>query len=825
MTYEGKKLSSGVRCVWKVKVWDETGAVSEWSEPATFSMGLLKPEDWTAEWIGLERDAPETLTDTDARPLPARMLRTEFEAPKVKRATAYICGQGSYELYLNGKKVGDAVLAPALSEFQKRSYYNTLDVTEYLNSGANALGVWLGNGRFFAPRALKPFTAFNFGYPCLLFQLHLELEDGTTQTVISNGSWKITTEGPIRVNNEFDGETYDARMEMPDWNTVGFDDSKWEPVQRVRPASPVLNSQNIEPIRVTERLKPLSINKLKENVYILDIGQNIVGWVQMKVKGTAGTSIKLRHAEALKPDCSGELFMDNIRGAKVTDIYTLKGEGVEVYEPRFTYHGFRFVEITGYPGVPTVDDFLGCEVHDDMKPTGSFTCSKDILNKIYSAIRWGVRDNYRSIPTDCPQRDERQGWMGDRAIESRGESYLFDVDNFYAKWMIDIEDAVLKDGMFPNVAPSYWEVYSNGVTWASAFIFIPYMLFEQYGNKRVLEERYPAMKAWIDRMIGFLEDGLTKQDDYGDWCVPPEAQNLIHSEDPARKTDAELISSAYLMETMQIMVKVANLFGKTEDAAYMQSKAELIANALNAKYLNRETGAYDNGSQTSSLLPLAFGIVPKELKGKAFARLIHKIEVESQGHIGVGLIGAQWLMRVLTDNGRADVAYEIATQTTYPGWGYMISKGATTIWELWNGDTANPDMNSHNHVMQIGDLNTWFHEYLGGMQATKPGFSEFRLKPHPADDLNEVKVNYHCPYGLIKSEWKQDGDMFEWEVTVPPNTTADICVPAKSADVVQESGKPASEAIGLKFEDMDNGYARFTAVSGVYRFVSKKKND
>jgi len=816
VVYRGKPLISGAAAFWKVQVWDQDGQSSDWSAPAQWSMGLLHPADWQAKWIG--RDEPGAAT-VDHR-LAARLLRKEFQADqKVRRATVYYSGLGLSELYLNGAKVGDHVLSPGLTDYDKHVLYVTFDVTKQIAAGRNAIGLMLGNGRYRAPR-LEAAKTRNFGDPKAILHLDVEYQDGSRASVVSDETWKLSTAGPIRANNEYDGEEYDARMEQPGWNRAGFDDSKWEPARIVAAPTGVLAAQMAEPLRVTETLKPVSVKMLKPGIYIFDMGQNMVGWCRLRVSGPKGAQVTLRHAETLQPD--GSLYTANLRTARATDLYTLKGEGTEVWEPRFTYHGFRFVEMTGFPGTPTAAALEGRVVHDDMEKSADFTSSSALLNQIHHNMFWGIRGNYRSIPTDCPQRDERQGWLGDRSQVSRSEAYMFDVAAFYTKWMTDIADSQKPDGSIPVVSPNYWPYYYDDLTWPGTFIFVHGMLYDEYGDKRVIERNYPAMKKWIDHEATFLQDGLMPKDQYGDWCVPPEDPKLIHSVDPARITDKTLLGTAYYYELLSTMARYARLLDKPADAADFDKRAGYVNGAFRARFLKPADGIYDNGTQTSSILPLYFGMVPPENRAAVFASLTRNIQQTSNGHVGTGLVGAQWLMRTLTDNGRPDVAYQIATQKTYPGWGYMVEKGASTIWELWNGDTADPAMNSGNHVMQIGDLAVWMYEYLAGIRSDpdKPGFQRVIIRPVPAGDLTFVKASHKSMYGAIATSWKRDAGHFTLEVMIPPNTTALVTIPAKDAATVTESGHPASSARGVKFLRIEPGAAIYEVASGAYTFRS-----
>ena len=795
-TDEKWKVSPNADSNWNTMNFDD----SKWLQPKVLGPAGMEPwgETHTAE----------------SRRQPARYLRKEFSVDKsISRATVSFCGLGLSELYLNGGKIGDAVLSPAFAQYDKREFYVTYDVTRNLQRGANALGVILGNGRFYADRSKVYAGTVNFGWPKLLLNLRIEYTDGTTQEFVSDESWKLTTNGPIRANNDFDGEEYDARKELGDWSKPGFDDSKWQPAQIVSAPGGVLSAQMMQPIRVTGTLKPVSVKEIRPGVFIYDLGQNIVGWCRLHVAGPAGTQVTLRHAETLKPD--GSLYMANLRGAEVTDIYTLKGAGEETWEPRFVSHGFRYVEVTGFPGKPDLDSVEGRVVNDDLPVAGNFLCSNELINRIYTNIMWGIRGNYRSIPTDCPQRDERQGWLGDRSEECKGESYVWDMDALYTKWRQDMADAQRPNGVIPDIAPAYWPIYSDNVTWPSSAIIIPSALERQFGDTASIGKNYDSAKLWMEHMLTLATNNIISRDNYGDWCVPPEEATLIHSRDPARQTDKALLATSYFYHDLRLMEKFASSLGKTDDAARWAKLADDFKAAFNAKFLDRDQGRYSNGTQTSCVLPLAFGLVPEDMKAKIFAHLVDKIENETHGHIGTGLIGGQYLNRVLSDNGRADLCNTIASQKDYPSWGYMAEQGATTIWELWNGNTADPTMNSGNHVMLIGDLVIWFYEGLAGIAPddARPGFKHIIWNPQPAGGFEIRKATHNSPYGLISSEWHRDGNKFDWQVEIPANTMATVYVPATGLEAVRAGGvKP------LKFE---NGRAVFEIGSGKYHFVSE----
>jgi alpha-L-rhamnosidase len=516
------------------------------------------------------------------------------------------------------------------------------------------------------------------------------------------------------------------------------------------------------------------------------------------------------------------LYTDNLRSARATDVYALDGSGSEFYRPRFTYHGFRYVELTGFPGTPTLSTIVGQVVHDAVEEHADFVTSNDLLNQIYKNVLWGTRGNYRSIPTDCPQRDERQGWQGDRSSESKGEAFMFDVSAFYTKWVADIEDTMTAEGALDDVAPGYWTFYKDNVTWPATFIIVAAAMHEQYGDRRIIQAHYPAMKRWIDHMSKQLKDDLMPCDTYGDWCVPPESLELIHSKDPARQTGAEVLGSTYFYYLLRTMSRFAAIAGSSDDQKEFEALSSRIKAAFNAKYFHPEQDNYANGSQTSSVLPLAFRMVPEDHKHGVINALVQNIEVKTDGHIGTGLIGAQWIMRTLSDNGYPDIAYKIATQQTYPSWGYMISKGATTIWELWNGDTAAPGMNSMNHLMLVGDLVIWLYENLAGIRAdpNNPGFKHIIIHPTVTGDLKFVQASHNSPYGRIMAKWQLDADQFSLNVDIPVNATATVYVPTKAREQVREGGYDTKHSKGLRFLRMESGSAVYEVGSGNYAFTS-----
>jgi alpha-L-rhamnosidase len=820
--YSGSPLKGRTKYYWKVKITSNKGE-SDWSQPATWSMGIIQSSDWKAKWIGVEKVFPWDSVTMHSR-LSARYFRREFDAKKqIKRATVYISGLGLYELYINGRRIGDYVLSPSPTDYEKSVKYNTYDVTNNIKQGRNTVATILGNGRYFNMRQnFKPHKIKTYGFPKMLLQLEMEYTDGTNQTIISDNSWKVTADGPIRSNNEWDGEEYDANKELTGWDVNGYTDKSWHKVELVKEPGGVLSAQMNSNMKVMETIKPAAITKLNGDTFILDMSQNMVGWLKLTAKGEKGRSIKLRFAETLQSD--GRLYMDNLRSALVTDIYTMKSADTETWEPRFVYHGFRYVEITGYPGTPTVNDFEGRVVYDEMQTTGTFESSNKTLNQIYNNAYWGIRGNYKGMPVDCPQRDERQPWLGDRATGSRGESFIFDNANLYAKWLDDIEQSQKPDGQLPDMSPPFYMIYySDNMTWPGTYIIIADMLYEQFADIRSLEKHYASMKRWLWYMKDkYMKDFIVTKDKYGDWCVPPESKELIHSKDSTRKTNGELIATAYYYYLLKLMNRFAILSKNTSDTLEYMQLAEKIKDAFNAKFLSSPTKQYDNNTVTSNLLPLCFGMVPDSIHQKVLDNIAAKIK-ENNYHLSTGLIGTQWLMRGLSEYGRSDIAYRIATNRDYPSWGYMIENGATTIWELWNGNTANPRMNSHNHVMLLGDLISWYYENLAGIKSDTPGFKKIIMKPEVIDGLNSVKASYQSVHGLIKSEWRKQPDLFRWKITVPVNTKALIYIPANSVSDISESDVPALDSKDIVFKKMDGKFAVFEIGSGDYQFTSENQ--
>jgi alpha-L-rhamnosidase len=824
VTYAGKALQSRTTYFWKVKSYTNKGE-SVWSNNAFFSIGLLHTSDWKAKWIGYDKASPWDSINQYSR-LSARYFRKEFQSSStIKKATVYIVGLGLYELYINGKKIGNQVLAPAPTDYRKSVLYNTHDVTQQLQYGNNAIAAVLGNGRFFTMRQnYKPQKINTFGFPKMLLQLEIEYANGTKKTISSDETWKLLVDGPIRTANEYDGEEYDATKEQKGWNNIAFNDASWLKPELVKAPTGKVIAQMSEPMKVMQTIKPIAINKISDEKYILDMGQNFSGWIQINVQGKRGEKVQLRFAESLQKN--GELYVANLRDAKVTDVYTLKGEGVEVWQPSFVYHGFRYVEINHYPGVPTINNFEGQLVYDDLQTIGTLQTSNSTINKIYKNAWWGIASNYKGMPVDCPQRNERQPWLGDRATGAYGESFLFGNQNLYAKWLNDIEEAQTAEGAIPDVAPAFWNYYSDNVTWPGTYILVADMLYKQFGDKQSIIKHYPSMKKWMNYMKDkYMKEYIVTKDKYGDWCVPPESLELIHAKDSLLNTNGALIATAYYYHLLQLMQNFANVAANSSDSIAFNQLAIKIKDAFNNKFFNASKGWYDNNSITANLLPLNFGITNDNWQKEVFNNILFKIK-DNNNHISTGVIGTQWLMRTLSNFNRGDIAYKLAANTTYPSWGYMVENGATTIWELWNGNTANPQMNSQNHVMLLGDLLIWLNENIGAIKSNDNKATAFKrivMKPEDIDGLDFATASYHSLYGIIKSEWKKEGTFFSWHIEIPANTTATIFIPKSNATSVMENNKPAMLNTEIKFIGTKNNYALFEIGSGNYSFTSTMK--
>jgi alpha-L-rhamnosidase len=827
--YGGQELRSGSRYVWKVRVWDGLGNSSPYSKPAAWEMGLLESSDWTGKWIGLgegaagdfEPPAGEEFDDVLLGLAPCPYLRKEFVLEgAVRRARLHATARGVYELHLNSQRVGDDALSPGWTDYDKRIQYQTHDVTEMLQEGRNALGGILGDGWYAGFVGMDPKRrGAHYGTrPQLLVQLDVEYADGTRESIASDDSWKSSL-GPIEFSDLLMGESYDARKEQEGWDKPGFDDSGWWPVNSEDdPGDARLVAEPNQGVRVTREIKAKDITQSKSGTYVFDLGQNMVGWLRLRVRGEAGDRVKLRHAEELNLD--GTIYTANLRTARQTDSYVLKGGGEEVFEPHFTFHGFRYVEVTGYPGEPPLDAITGCVVHSAAPPSGSFECSDTTVNRLQSNIVWGQRGNFLSVPTDCPQRDERLGWMGDAQVFVCTACFNMDVSAFFTKWMVDVDDAQSPEGAFPDVAPllrglSMLDLSNGAPAWGDAGIIVPWTVYRTYGDTRIVERHYDAMGRWMEYLREVNPDLLRTErlgNNYGDWLAPE-----------GDYTPKDLLATAYWAYDARLMAEMAGAIGRRDDARGYEELFRGIKEAFIAAYVFSD-GRVKGDTQTCYTLALYMDLLPAELREAAAEYLVEAIAREDW-HLSTGFVGVGYLCPVLTETGHTDVAYRLLNNDTYPSWGYTIRQGATTIWERWDGWTEDkgfqsPNMNSFNHY-SLGSVGEWLYRHVAGIdqEPRSSGYKHIVIHPHPGGGLTSARAEYDSVRGRIASEWEVVDGMFQLIVTIPANTTATVHVPARDGGAITESDHPLERAEGVELLSLEDGEAVVAVGSGRYEFV------
>jgi len=808
--YKGRELKSRMRCHWKVRVWDKNGKISDYSQPALWEMGLISTKDWQARWIsGPSLDWDKDPGKTQSSPL----FRKMFTLRKpVRRARAYISGLGYYELYLNGKKVGDNVLDPAFTRYDKRVLYVTYDITKAVAEGDNVVGAMLGNGWY----NVKSRAAWGFdkapwrAQPTLICQVEVEFVDGSMKVIASDSSWKVVS-GPIRFDNIRLGEVYDARMEQAGWNGTQYNDHSWNAARVVDGPSGKLAAQMLQPIRVIETLEPVKVSEPQKGTYVFDMGQNIAGWAQLTVSGPRGTRVVMKYGERLYDNGTLDLrdvsaFVED-KELFQTDAYILSGEGTEVWEPRFTYHGFRYVQVTGFPGKPGVQNLSGRVVHTALEPVGHFECSNNLFNNIQRCTLRSFVGNFHGYPTDCPHR-EKNGWTDDAHIAVEVGLYNYDSAAAYTKWLKDIKDEQPQSGELPGIIPTggWGYTWGNGYPGDLAYIWVAWSIYRYCGDRRVLEEHYEAFK----RHLGFITgnqatDGIVSYG-LGDW-------NSVKGSTP---TPAPVISTGCYYREAFLLSKIAELLGKDDDVQLYSQLATEIKQAFDKKFFNPETSVYADGTQGGLSLALHYGLVEPEKKRGTMKALLASIE-NSKYHLTTGITGTMCLLNAMTDNSQIGLAYRIANQKTFPGWGYWIDQGATTLWEQWDGTE------SRNHIM-FGYISAWFYKAIGGINLDRKeaGFKKIVIRPFGANGLAWARAEHRSMYGLIRSAWQKKPDNFILEVTTPVNTTAIVHIPAKTARAVTEGGMLAEKSLGVSFLRMDGEAAVFVVESGDYSFVSRQ---
>ncbi len=808
--YNGQELQSGQRIYWKVKVWDNKGRESEWSKAAFWEMGLLESSDWKACWI--EPDIPEV--DTASNPCP--FLRKEFKAQKnIRAAKVYASSLGLYQLFLNGEKVGDQLFTPGWTSYKKRLQYQVYDVTNLLNNGRNAIGVILGDGWYRGFLAWGGKKGYYGNKLALILQLEIIYEDGSKEMIITDKSWKAAT-GPILKSDIYNGEVYDARLEMDGWNEPGFNDRNWNSVSEKDYSREILIASEGVPVRVTQILKPVKKFTTPGGDMVFDLGQNIVGWVLLELQSEAGTRITLRHAEVL--DKEGNFYTDNLRAARQEIQYIFKGEGKETFEPHFTFQGFRYVAVSDYPGEISVDNLSARVIHSDMKPCGNFECSDTLINRLQNNIQWGLRGNFLDIPTDCPQRDERLGWTGDAQAFAPTACFNMDAAAFYTKWMKDFIADQKEDGSVPVVIPN---ILNGGCAtgWSDAALIIPWTVYRAYGDTRILEIQYESMKAWVEYMRKQAGSSYLYNTGFhfGDWL----AFATTRSDYPGATTDKDLIATAYFYYSTELLQKTAVILGRDQDAEDYRILMQNIKNAFQKEFIT-PNGRISSNTQTAYVLALAFDLYPENMKETAAKRLAE--DVKKFGHITTGFLGTPLICHVLTDNWYTDLAYMLLFRKEYPSWLYPVTMGATTIWERWDGikpdgTFQDPGMNSFNHYA-YGAVGNWLYTKAAGIQSDTeiPGYKKIIIKPHITEKLSYVKAEYNSVYGKIISHWELKDGKLRLKVIIPANTTADIHIPVKGIGQILENNSPVSGDKDIKVKGISDKWVILGAGSGEYSF-------
>lgn len=772
--YQGRRLPYASRVFWQVEVWLNTG--EHLKSPVQSFLTGLQQFDSKAQWIGKDDAESIIIGDDKSRDLPARYLRRAFSIDsKVKQATLYISGMGWGQTFINGKPVSRDVFGTLQTDYTKTVYYNTYDVTSLLRKGNNAIGTVLGNGYVLGFNA----GCTSYGLPRLKAQLVVETAKGVV-TIVTDGEWKVTTEGPIQRNNLWNGERYEAAREVKGWTTAAFDDSHWQQAQTLTAPAGIEMPQPCPGMQIQKVFKAKSVRRTSAGTYIIDMGQNMVGQLRVRLVGKKDVPVVIRHAEILDPKDNDKLYVANLRSAKCTDTYVPAIDGTFTYQPQLTYQGFRYVEISGIDRAPKAKDIMGCVIYDGMADQGTFHCDNELLNKLHENAYWGIIGNYHGMPTDCPQRDERMGWLGDHAMGCFGENFLLDNGQLYYKWLQDVWDTQDDDGLIADVAPAFWVIRNKDVAWGALSVYATFMLYRRYNDINAVQKYYPFLQNYINYLDHNLKDGLVTTNAYGDWCMPPERADLIHSQDPARKTDGSLISSAMYYSMLTMMGQLAMQLGKEGDMLFYDRQQQKLKDAYNRHFYHAESGSYSNNTVTANLLSLEFGLVPDGDEEKVLQNIVDVTRDTYKDHISCGVVGMQHLLTCLTRTGHLDQAMRIILQKDYPSFGYMIEHDATTVWELWNGDTADPAMNSGNHIMLLGDVLPWMYGGLAGIKQSpwSRAFKELDMSLCMPDELNHVKATHNTPYGKVSSEWKRTDDGIEWEVEIPANTTARIHVPS-----------------------------------------------
>ena len=811
IAYKGLPLQSGAKYSWQVQVWDNTGKASAWSQPAFWQMALLNIADWKAKWI--EQGFTE---DTLNRPTP--LFRKEFKAgKKIRSATAYITAHGMYEGYINGKRIGNFYLTPGWTVYNKRLQYQTYDVTDLLSQGSNVIAMALGSGWYRSHLAWQDNKNVYGKDVALLFQIDITYTDGSKESVVSDDSWKSTT-GSIRYAELYNGEIIDARKQRTGWRQAGYDASAWDGVVVKDYSKSILVATPNEPVKKHETFTPVKIFTTPKGEKVIDFGQNLVGWVMIKAKGKADDTITISHAEVL--DKEGNFYTENLRDAKAQAIYILRGEGEEWFEPHFTFFGFRYIKLDGYPGEIKPENFTAVALYSDMQPAGNFSCSNELINQLQHNIQWGQKGNFLDVPTDCPQRDERLGWTGDAQVFSRTASFNMNVNNFFAKWLKDVAADQLENGSVPFVIPNVLGPNAAGSTgWADVCTIIPWNMYLAYGDKNLLEQQYPSMKKWVEYMKSKSNNDLWNTGfHFGDWLF---YRPFDDNDGRSAVTDKYLIAQCFYAHSTQLLINAARVLGKNDDVTTYTALLQNVKEAFLREYATA-SGRLVSSTQTAYVLALNFDMLPESQRPEAAQRLAENVK-SYENHLTTGFLGTPYLCHVLTRFGYDNVAYDLLLQETYPSWLYPVKMGATTIWERWDGIKPDstfqtPSMNSFNHY-SYGAIGDWMYRSICGIDtyADGPGYKHIRIMPHISDSLNFANADLKIYYGTVSSHWKVNSTKLQLDVEIPPNTKATIYIPAKSVESVTES----DHALGTT-ASKDGNYVVVEVGSGKYHFSSAK---
>ncbi len=821
VAYAGPPLRSGRRYFWTVEVADNKGRVAR-STPSWWEMGLLAASDWQASWLVVENEAGKAYRAaktagkaTDYPAQPAMLLRRRFEISKrVVSARLYATALGVYEARINGHAVGRRKLAPELTDYRKRVLYQVYDVTALIVEGENVLGAMVGEGWYGSPYTFIP-TAYMFGEPPCRFlaQLVLIYADGSRDHIGSDELWR-TAESPILAAQIYAGETFDARKETPGWDRAGFEDGSWARAEVGEAPGAVLEAQVSPPIRDIMTLKPVALTFPKPGIAVFDFGQNFAGSVRLNVKGPSGTDVKLRFAEYLTS--AGLADQANLRSAKATASYILRGDpDGEIYEPHFTYFGFRYVEASGLQGDVTVDTLTGVASYSDLPVTGQFRVGNPVIQKFWQNAVWSQRSNFMGIPTDCPQRDERMGWVGDAQVFWDAASFNMNTDAFANRFMGDIRTGQSANGAFPEVTPQAMKnagPYVGAPGWADGGVIIPWTVYRHYADTAIIDRNWSAMERWIKFILDANPDFIWRHNrgtDWGDWLA-------VDAKKPGDETTPKvLIGTAFWAHSTRLIAEMARATDRTVEFGYYSQLADKITAAFRTEFIDLQ-GHVGNGSQTSYVLALAFGLVPEELRSRAADRLVTDIRARGT-KLSTGFLGTPYILDALAANGHENVAVDLLLQTGYPSWGYMVMKGATTMWERWNSDSGDLSMNSYNHYA-FGAIAAFMYRRIAGIDQDAPGFEKILIRPVCDPRLKFAAGDYDSVHGRISTEWRRDGERLTLDVSIPPNVNADVHIPATKRQTVRESGHALEARDGIHVLSRDDHRAVVAIGSGLYRF-------